>query len=103
MPLRDFVQHLQLVYGKDGLQSSSPLQQHIPGLLDVPLHEVGILLQQRRLYQLVQAPEGAVKLPEPLVMGGQYLPCRPPLEGWCLGPAFPPTRAQHARVTVLPE
>ncbi|KAA6420015.1 MAG: hypothetical protein FRX49_10037 [Trebouxia sp. A1-2] len=44
---------LQLVDGKDGLQGASPLQQHISGLLEVPLQEVGVLLQQSRLYQLV--------------------------------------------------
>ncbi len=45
--------YLQLVDGEDGLQGASPLQQHISGLLEIPVQEVGVLLQQSRLHQLV--------------------------------------------------
>ena len=81
--------HLQLIDGEDSLQSACPLQKDILGLLQITLHEVGVLLEQGGLHQLVQAPEGAVKVLEPLVVRGQDLPCRPPLKRGCPGPAFP--------------
>ena len=82
--------YLQLVDGEDCLQSATPLQQYIPGLLQIPLQHVGILLQQSRLHQLVQAPEGAIKLPKPLVVWGQHLSSSTPLERRGLWSAVPP-------------
>ena len=38
--------YLELVDGEDSLQSAAPLQQHIPGLLQIPLQHGGVLLQQ---------------------------------------------------------